>query len=204
MVGFQAHTQQEHQQALAQYLPNDRLFLAKTIKETNLYKLLTGLSGEFQRVDAIFQSVWDGTNILNTQDPNYMALWEGMVGIPNSYFTQTTQLTLEERRQQVLIQLRSLGVLTAQDFINLAALLGQTITIQQGINLLYPPYAVPFFPWGSARQARFIMVVGGLNIDSNSYPPYTPPFLPQAPFSQLQDLFNILKPANTIIIYLNS
>jgi hypothetical protein len=39
-----------------------------------------GLAGEFKRVDDLFQSVWDGTNILTTNDVNYMSLWEGAVG----------------------------------------------------------------------------------------------------------------------------
>ena len=103
MAEFQAHTLQEHQQALGQYLPSDRLFAAKNIKDTNLYKLLMGLGGELQRMDEIFQSVWDGTNILTTIDPNYISLWEGFVGIPDNIFTETTSLTIEERRKNILI-----------------------------------------------------------------------------------------------------
>lgn len=204
MNNFQAHSLLENVDALAQYLPNDKLFAAKNFDGTNLRKLLTGLGGELTQVDQIFQSVWDGTNILETTDLDYMAAWESAVGIPNTYFTQTTSLTLDERRQQVLIQLRSLGVLTEQDFIDLAALLGQTITIEHPVDMLYPPYSVPFIPYSSEREVRFIMIIKGLSFDMGAYPPYTPPFIPQNPASQLQILFNILKPANTIIIYLNS
>lgn len=204
MAGFEAHTLEQQTDAMARYLPNDKLFAAKNFSGTNLRKLLIGLNGEVARVDQIFQSVWDGTNILTTIDPDYMAAWEGAVGIPNTYFTETTSLTIEERRQQVLIQLRSLGVLTEQDFIDLALLLGQTITIQHAIDLLYPPYIPPFLPFGSAWEARFIMIVSGLYFDPSSYPPYTPPFFPLNPVSQIQILFDILKPANTIILYLNS
>jgi uncharacterized protein YmfQ (DUF2313 family) len=201
MPNFQAHTVEEHQQALGQYFLNDRLGTNKNIIGSNLYKMFMGLAGEFQRVDALFQSVWDETNILTTQDINYIELWEGAVGIPNSYFTQTTSLSLDSRRQQVLIQLRSLGVLTEQDFIDLAALLGYIITIQQGIEALYPPYSVPFIPMGNENQARFVMIVYGLGGSLTNYPPYDVPFIPINPGSQLQILFNILKPSNTIILY---
>ena len=201
MPNFQAHTIEEHQQALGQYFLNDRLGTNKNITGSNLYKMFMGLAGEFQRVDALFQSVWDGTNILTTQDINYIELWEGAVGIPNFYFTQTTSLLLDDRRQQILIQLRSLGVLTKQDFIDLAALLGYTITIQQGIDVLYPPYSVPFIPMGNESQARFVMIVFGLGGLLTDYPPYDVPFIPSNPGSQLQILFNILKPSNTIILY---
>lgn len=201
MPNFQAHTVEEHQQALGQYFLNDRLGTNKNIIGSNLYKMFMGLAGEFQRVDALFQSVWDGTNILTTQDINYIELWEGAVGIPNSYFTQTTSLSINDRRQQILIQLRSLGVLTEQDFIDLAALLGYAITIQQGINTLYPPYSVPHLPLGNEKEARFVMIIYGLVGTLKDYPPYDVPHFPRNPASQLQTLFNILKPSNTIILY---
>jgi len=201
MPNFQAHTVNEHQQALGQYFLNDRLGTNKNIIGSNLYKMFMGLAGEFQRVDALFQSVWDGTNILTTQDINYIELWEGAVGIPNSYFTQTTSLSIDDRKQQILIQLKSLGVLTEQDFIDLAALLGYTITIQQGINALYPPYSVPHLPLGNEKEARFIMIINGLGGTLEDYPPYDVPHFPRNPGSQLQTLFNILKPSNIIILY---
>jgi len=201
MPNFQAHTVNEHQQALGQYFLNDRLATNKNIIGSNLYKMFMGLAGEFQRVDALFQSVWDGTNILTTQDINYIELWEGAVGIPNSYFTQTTSLSIDDRKQQILIQLKSLGVLTEQDFIDLAALLGYTITIQQGINALYPPYSVPHLPLGNEKEARFIMIINGLGGTLEDYPPYDVPHFPRNPGSQLQTLFNILKPSNIIILY---
>lgn len=201
MPNFQAHTVEEHQQALGQYFLNDRLGTNKNIIGSNLYKMFMGLAGEFQRVDALFQSVWDGANILTTQDLNYIELWEGAVGIPNSYFTQTTSLSIDDRRQQILIQLRSLGLLTEQDFIDLAALLGYTITIQQGINTLYPPYSVPHLPLGNEKEARFIMIINGLGGTLEDYPPYDVPHFPHNPGSQLQTLFNILKPSNIIILY---
>lgn len=204
MTGFQSHTLEQQTDAMVRYMPSDKLFAAKNFNGTNLRKLLLGINGEFVRIDQIFQSVWDGTNILTTTDPDYMAAWEGAVGIPNSYFPQTSSLTIEQRRQQVLIQLRSLGVLTEQDFIDLAALLGETITIEHPVSMLYPPYIPPFIPYGDAREARFIMIVKGPNLDPGSYPPYSVPFIPTNPVSQIQVLFDILKPANTIIIYLNS
>lgn len=204
MSKFQAHTLDQHQQALGQYLPNDRLFQAKNIRGKNLYKLLMGLAGEFQRVDEIFQSVWDGTNILTTNDLNYITLWEGFVGIPDSVFTQTTSLTIEERRSNILVKLRSLGVLTAQDFIDLAAILGVTITVIPGIEVAYPPYTPPFVPMANAKSARFTWIIQGSNLDVASYPPYSVPFIPTAPASQLRSLFELLKPAMTTLIFQNS
>lgn len=201
---FLAHSLEQEVDALAAYLPNDKLFASKALQNTNLRKLLQGLGGELTVLDQTIANTELGFNILETQDLDFIAAWEAAVGIPNTYFSNTSSLGIEERRQQVLIQLRSLGVLTEQDFIDLAALLGQTITIEHAIDLLYPPYAVPFIPYGRAEQARFIMIVKGLSFDPAAYPPYAVPFIPQNPSSQIQVLFNILKPAPTIIIFLNS
>jgi uncharacterized protein YmfQ (DUF2313 family) len=204
MTNFEAHTLEEQRNALAQYFPNDKVFSSKNFASDNLYKLLLGFSGESQRVDEIYSSVWQGTDILTTTDINYIEAWEGAVGIPDDVFIDTTQLTIDERRNQILLKLRSLGVLTKEDFINLALLLGQTITIEHGTDLVFPPYTPPFIPMRDMRAARFVMIVKGMNLDVASYPEYTPPFIPTAPASQLRSLFEILKPSMTIIIFLNS
>lgn len=203
MVDFQTHTVEEHQRALGQYFLNDRTATNKNIVGSNLYKMFFGLAGEFKRVDDLFQSVWDGTNILTTNDPNYMALWEGAVGIPDDIFTDTS-LTIEERRENVLLKLRSLNVLTEQDFIDLAAILGQSITIKHGIEVAFPPYTPPFIPIRNSKTARFIWIIQGENLDVASYPPYTPPFFPSFPSSQLRNLFEVLKPTMTTLIFQNS
>lgn len=202
MTQFQAHTLEQQTQAFTQYLPNDKVFMAKNFDGSNLRKLFKGLSGEVVRVDQIFQSVWDGTNLLETNDPDYMAAWEAAVGIPNSYFTQTTSLTMEQRRNQVLIQLRSLGVLTAQDFIDLAALLGITITITPGSEVTGFPFVFPFILFGSITDARFTMIVNApTSLDPFAFPMTFPLTFSSDEGNILETLFNILKPANTQIIF---
>lgn len=202
MGQFQAHTLEQHTQAFTQYLPSDKVFAAKNFDGSNLRKLFKGLSGELVRVDQIFQSVWDGTNLLETNDPDYMAAWESAVGIPNSYFTQTTSLTMDQRRNQVLIQLRSLGVLTAQDFIDLAALLGITITISPGTEISGFPLVFPFVFFASTTAARFTMVVNApVSLSPYSFPMTFPLTFSSDESNILETLFNILKPANTQIIF---
>lgn len=204
MTQFQAHTLDQQTEALSRYLPNDKIFSTKNFDGSNLRKLLKGLGGEITRVDQIFQSVWDGTNLLETNDPDYMSAWESAVGIPNSYFTQTTSLTINQRRNQVLVQLRSLGVLTAQDYVDLAALLGYTIEVYAGLEygVLFP-MVFPLVLIGTPTEARFTIVI---NMPASLAP--TSVFTMTFPFTFssggsgiLETLFNVLKPANTIIIY---
>ena len=203
MTNFQAHTLEQHQQAISQYMPNDRLFQAKNVKGTNLYKLFLGLGGEFTRVDEIFQNVWDNTNILTTNDLEYIARWEGAVGIPDDCFTQTTSLSLEERREQILVKLTSLGVLTEQDFIDLAAIFGYTIEISNGIEYGTFPLIFPFTFFANPKQARFTMIVNmPTSLAPTSVFPLTFPFtFSSGGGSVIECLFNKLKPANTSIIF---
>ena len=123
-------------------------------------------------------------------------------GIPNTYFTETTSLTIEERRQQVLIQLRSLGVLTEQDFIDLAALLGITITIEHAIDYATFPMIFPIILLDRASQARFIMIVNApASLNPFIFPMTFPITFSSTESNILETLFNILKPANTQIIF---
>jgi uncharacterized protein YmfQ (DUF2313 family) len=203
MPDFQTHTLEQHQQALAQYAPNDRLFQAKNVKNTNLYKLFLGLGGEFTRVDEIFQNVWDNTNILTTNDADYISRWEDAVGIPDSIFLKTDSLPLSERKNNILLKLRSLNCLTEQDFIDLAAILGYTVEISNGINYGTFPLTFPFTFFSTTKQARFTMIV---NVPTSLAPtsvfPLVFPFtLSSGGGSIIERLFNELKPANTTVIF---
>lgn len=202
MANFKTHTLEEHTRAIAQYLPNDKVFAAKNYKDKNLYKMLKGFAGELKRVDDIFENIWQGVNILTTQDLEFIALWEAALGIPDDSFTETDSLDIEARRNQILIKLRSLWILTEQDLIDLAALLGETINIKKGIDTAYPPYSIPYTPL-SSKNVRFVWIIQGEGFDEASYPPYDIPYTPTAPKSQLRSLFEDLKPANTILIFQN-
>tara|TARA_R110000868_G_C10972986_1_gene771133 strand:- start:25194 stop:25799 length:606 start_codon:yes stop_codon:yes gene_type:complete len=201
MTRFKAHTRQEHQRALAQYLPSG--IKAKINPNSNLYKLLDGFGGELTRIDELFEDVFKQLNILTTDNSDYMSLWESLLGLPDDIFPQTDSLTIAERREQVLLKLRGLGALTEQDFIDLAALLGIVITIEHGIDNAYPPYNVPFYPI-SENGARFIMIIKGSGLFNAVYPPYNIPFFPTAENSQITKLFEKLKPSNTKILFINN
>jgi hypothetical protein len=204
MTQFQAHTTQEHTNALGNYFFDGKLASATQIETSNLRKLFYGISGQLTFIDQIFESVWDGVNILTTNNLDYITAWEGAVGIPDLIFKETTSLTIEKRREQILLKLRGLGTLTEADYIALGAILGIVITIEHPIDNFYPPYSVPFTPFGSVRQARFTLIFRGAGLDTAVYPPYDVPFTPTSPNSQVRELFEALKPANVNYIYFNS
>jgi uncharacterized protein YmfQ (DUF2313 family) len=199
---FPAHSLEENVNTLAAYLPNDKLFAAKGLQNTNLRGLLQGLGGELTTLDQTIANTELGLNLLETQDLDFIAAWEVAVGIPNTYFPNTTSLGIEARRNQILIQLRSLGVLTAQDFIDLAALLGIAITIDNGIDMGVFPLVFPLPFFLNPTEARFIMIVNApTELRPSSFEMTFPITFSSTESSILETLFNILKPAPTKIIF---
>ncbi len=164
-----------------------------------LRKFLEGLSGELKRVH-------DGMNDLScdydiNESTELITNWESAVGIPDDCFPGTG--TIEERRTHVLLKLAKMNVQTAEEFVELAIALGfldvEVIPLQ---SIAFPPYDVPFLPT-SAPASRFIILVTGTDIVPN-VPPYDVPFTPSAQNSSvLQCIFDIVKPANCTILFVN-
>ena len=192
------HTHEEHTNAVAAYLPGDRTFEAKNIENSNLRKLIRGLSVELVRAEdamVTFEEQYfpDGTE-------QYVPEWERVVAIPDGCFSGTG--TIEERRAAVLTKLTSLGIQTAQDFIDLAAVFGKAVNVVPLRDLAYPPYDVPFYPT-DFPEVRYVFIVEGENLVSN-VPPYDVPFDLIVGEDTLACLFKKLKPANTEIVLRNT
>ncbi len=116
------HTQSEMVASLAAYLPGGELFQSAFIPGTNFNALLTGLSGELLRAENVLflynsQFIPDETTV-------FIEEWESALGIPDDCFTVSPDDTNEQRRINILVKMASLGVQTADDFVNLADILG--------------------------------------------------------------------------------
>jgi uncharacterized protein YmfQ (DUF2313 family) len=147
------HTLDEHADILADYLPNGYVFASKKINGTNLRKFLRGCAYLFKNAEGTLNEISGQYDIQTTVD--YIEEWEAHVGIPDDCFD--TDVSIEERRKQVLFKMASFNVQTEQDFIDMAANFGVTITIDNsvpfqtkfigaGIVLYVPPFDVPFIP----------------------------------------------------------
>lgn len=199
---FDAKTRQEEADVLGQYLPSDRIFNAKNFEGSNLRKLLYGIGGELARIDELLASIMSGLNLLTTQDLVYIRLWEGAVGIPDESFPDTEVLSIEARRTQILVKLRSLGVLTEQDFVNLALLFGYVITISSGTEYGVFPLTFPISFYPTIKAARFTMVVNAPSSLTGAYTfPITFPIVFSTGNNIISSLFDRLKPTNTRIIF---
>jgi uncharacterized protein YmfQ (DUF2313 family) len=190
-------TKTEQTDVLAQYLRDDKLHISKNIEGSNLRKVLIGLACEWLRFRDKVDEVYDDYDI--NQTTQQIEEWERVVGIPDDCFGNSG--TLEQRRTNILLKLAGTNATTAKQFETIAAILGFTVTVENGVDTSTLPLNLPFLLLTEA-EAPFVIVV---TLDASLQPSGLPVTLPftlteQAPVI-LQCFFNKLKPANTIVIF---
>jgi uncharacterized protein YmfQ (DUF2313 family) len=193
---FSRHTKEEHADALADYLPNDDFWKAKKIDGKKLRQLLLGFARSAREAEDRLETVWEEL------DPSTTTLfineWESAVGIPDDCFSGNG--SIESRRLHVVIKL-SAAVQTAEDFEELAALLGFTVNVKSGTSESFFPFTFPILMFDTVTSAKFTIVVEFTSLLSGGFP-YTFPFtFEDDGISILRCLFNKLKPANNEIIF---
>ena len=182
---------------LSQHLPSGPAWEAKARPESNFYKILKGMVQEFSRVEAQIQGVADEHDINQTVE--LLTEWETSVGIPDECFS--IDISVAQRRDNVILKLGALnGVVSDQDFIDIAAVLGFVVTIVPGSTIALFPLLFPLPLFLDANDARFTMRV---EVD-NAPPPGVFPLAFPIPFTGdnaniLECVFNLLKPSVTKI-----
>lgn len=180
---------------LAAHLPEGGVFDAARKGDTNFRKLLIGLGLELYRLDLAIYIVCNELDPFTTTD--LLPEWERSVGIPDLCLKNNG--SLQQRRQQVLLKLRGFRVQSSQDFIDLAAIFGETVQIEPGsIRGVYSAkYPVLYYPNG--KTAYFTMIVHFPNVLFQSYPlKYVFPYQ----FGRngvIECLFRKIRPANVDI-----
>ena len=158
---------------LAAHLPLGGVFDAAREEGTNFNDLLKGLGTELFRLESEIFDVCQEMDPRLTLD--LLPEWERSVGIPDDCFS--TVEDLQRRRDQVLLKLKGFKVQTEDDFIELAAILGQTIEIEPGAISGAYPMMYPARYLGGATAARFTMIVHFPNAQNTDYPqPYPVPY----------------------------
>jgi hypothetical protein len=193
---FQRRDLEQYTDKLAEYVPGGILFASKFVQNSNLRKLLKGLSGEQFRANDYLREY----DILPDKVNKFLSEWESALGIPDDCFDGKG--SDEERLLHIQVKLAALGVQTAEDFIELARLFGVEINVIPLSSVALPPYDVPFIPVGFP-EGRFIMIIEGPDLVS-SLPPYDVPFPLIVGEGILQCLLNKVKPANVRIIFRNT
>jgi len=196
----------QYTDSLARYMPGGDLFASRNVADSTFRKLLGGLSGELFRCNGLIKEY--GEQIITDTTTKFVSEWESALGIPDDCFPGTG--TLEERRLHVLVKLASLGVQTQQDFIDLAALFGVTVTIMNGTLHGTFPMEFPTLFFNSSQDARFTIFVTFNLIEGERFPylfdGLLNPSFGAFPFgnsvlSLIECLFNKLIPANCDVIF---
>jgi len=183
--------------SLADYMPGGVLFTAKSIQDSNFRKLLRGIAGELFEVNGLLRE-YSG-EILPDQTSKFLDEWEMALGIPDDCFSGTG--SLDERRRDVLVKLASLGVQTATDFIELAALFGIAVDVIPAIDEITFPLTFPIPMFDTEKDARFSIFVRFFDDQANSFPLTFPFTFGSGEIGILECLFGKIKPANVNLIF---
>ena len=184
---IESHSLIQHQAALAHYLPGGRVFSTKNMPGEVLHDLLKGLAYELARQEVTVQELQE--QFFPDGAIEFLPDWERALGIPDRCFSGTG--TTAERQRDVLVKLASLGVQTATDFENLAAVFGLTVEVFAGND--YDP--------GLPLDGRFHIVVEYTNTDGSFT--YTFPIVFGGSNGvTLSCLFNQLCPANCVVLFI--
>lgn len=184
---------------LAYHIPIGRAWSRSFDPSSNLGKLIRGLGVEFYRLQVLTQKI---SSEINLNVANELLIeWEKSVGIPDECFS--TNVTIEERRNQALLKLGNFGgVQKSSDFVSVASIFGFDVRVLTGSIRGTFPIEFPLIFFDSTKSARHTIIIEILNaVESDTFFPLPFPI----PFSSggttfLQCIFDVLAPANVNII----
>lgn len=191
-------TPDEQATILAGYLPNDPLWDDKNVEASELRKILLGLASQWLDARETVNTVCREYDPATTTQ--LLSEWETTVGIPDGCF-RTTGVSLEKRRQQVLLKLAGINVTTAKQFENIAQILGVSITVEAAKDSYSTTFEMTFpIVLLSESESIFTIIVTVYDITEGF--PYTFPLsLSDGIISLLRCLFNKLKPSHTLLYF---
>ena len=188
------HNIEDQTNALADYMPNGRLFEAKKINDSNYRQLLRGIGSELFTSEGYLISLND--EYLPDQTVLFIEEWEKALGIPDDCLSVSE--SNDERRKNILIKLTALGVQTAEDFENLGDIFGVNVDIKAGFDV---ESEFPSVYFDSVTDSRFTIVVDFI-VEAASRFPLTFPFVfGDGEIAILECLFTKLKPANCKVLF---
>ena len=194
---FKQRTQAQQASVLAQYLRDDDLHVAKNKDDSILRKVLLGLASEWLNFRSNLNDVVSQYNPNNTT--SLIEEWEGFVGIPDSCIAVAS--TLEQRRLNILLKLSGINVSTAKQFKNVAAILGYSIEVSNGVDTSTFPLQLPFLLISQASAPFTIVITLPASLKPAGFPLTLPFKLTAQQPTILKCLFNKLKPANTQLFF---
>jgi uncharacterized protein YmfQ (DUF2313 family) len=195
---FQKRSVQDQADRLSDYYPSGELFQAAKQSNTNLRNFTVGLANEFFKANNYLRDY--NAEYYPDETIKFLEEWESALGIPDDCFTGTG--TNDERRTAILVKLAASGVQTANDFVELAAIFGFTVSVTSGIAQITFPLTFPFIFFDTLKEGRFTIVIEFNGTLSNVFPLTFPITFGDPNQDILECLFQKLKPANCDLIFL--
>ena len=209
---FEEHSAEEQALILSLLLPQGETWRAKNIESSVLYKLLIGytiiLGGvgiprgvvfpwtfpiifpeEYSANGTEWYLNYSHDNLFIPTTTDMISDWEITYGMYNNVFADwISTATLEERRSYIITLIQASGTSTAQQFIDLAAVLGYTVTITPG-----PIDGYTIYIYVDGWSPPFDQAIFNMSFDFMFGTNYGPAVM--GPF------FEQLKPANCRIVW---
>ena len=183
----------------AKYLPNGKAWVSKFVETSNLFKLLKGVSIEFGRLEQLLGTYVNSFNIRDSIE--LLEKWEEALGLPNEWLPLSN--SVEDRQRAVLAMLAADGTQTAQDIIDVIAILGFDVTIDAGYEASVFPVDFPLVFAGDATQEKFTIVVNfepGI-VDSTPFPISFPYPFGGSKVNKMRSFIEYLVAANVQVIF---
>lgn len=185
-------------QLLANYLPRGKFWEAKNIQESDLRKLLNAFGKEFVNIEDSLD--WLKRELCIQTTSELLPFWEQKYGIPDDDGVFVIEgKSIEERKRNIVIKELMDGADKSEDWEYIASLFGFRCKVYPASLVTKFPYTFPIQFWDKPRCQIIVDVYD-----------VTPPaiFPLQFPFTfgdnqmlLLQNLFNIIKPADCSIFY---
>jgi len=199
MNTFIEHTKEQHTDTTASCLLDGLFMIAKNQPDSDFRKLLDAFSRTFLKVEQQNNATY--RELIPQTTDVLVSLWERDLGIPDDVFNNSG--TIEERVNNIILKLASLGAQTEEDFIAIASLIGfDNIEITPGGEVAFFPLPFPCAFFSNAKTARFTVFVDVPRSQGIGFFPIPFPcnFI-RTQNNPLEALFQKLRPANVQLIF---
>ena len=197
---FNALSKDDSYLLLSKHMPIGRMWSNVFNKDTNIGKLVYGLSIECYRISLLENELANEYDI--EQTTKLISEWEKSVGIPNTIYKNTGSISDRRRNVKYLFN-NFLGIQTAEDFVRLATYFGFDVNITNAVDFATFPLSFPILFFDS-KAVKYTIIVNLQNstVALNSFPLTFPISFSDGGLGFLKSIYNLVKPANCNVLYI--
>lgn len=198
MIKFKAPSQEEATRQLAANLPDGLAWQAKNLPGTNTYAQVSACAAEFREIQLQIETLAREFDVRLTEQ--LLPDWEKSCGLPEECLGELA--SLEDRRNAVILRLRKIPFVKAEEYEALAFdLTGLDVTVTPGAEIELFPLDFPcVFSSGNSYFKLYVY----FNDTFGGFPYSFPlPFL-TGPSNIVECVFEQIAPANVLLVFRSS